>query len=983
MDALLVKIFATALTFSQVAIGPDKLKTTFDPVADQQQVVELLRSGCGQMRKAFDIEDVNVDDLIATAMDDAEAIAAGHAAFKGINIKDLHTSYRQFCKNETVPDSPVNIAEIIEFYNRTLAELPDHKRLKGMRLPGASIVLDVKGQRFAEVFEPDNRRVWVPLRDVPVHVQRAFISAEDKRFYQHKGVDERSLIRAFIGNLAQSGRPQGGSTITQQVVKNVLVGEDVTYERKIREMVLAARIEQTLTKAEILELYLNSTFLGRGSWGVEMAARSYFGKTAAELSIDEGALLAGITKGPNYFNPERHPDRAKQRYTYTLGRMQEDDVISADKARSLAALPELITFERPRRDTGFHYVDFLSREAKTTAGIQGLTADSQTVRSTINAQVQRATELALQEGLARFESDGGRVQFDAPEANLAEAIRKIEAERKPGNNKPAWRQALESARLPLYDVHWPSAIVVEKSSPRGGEAIKVGLADGRVLPLSARKGASLRALKLHDVVLVRVADGRGNNANAKSKSGSGGGTGSAELRVRPQVQGAAVVLENKTGRILAMAGGFSYPLSQLNRVTQSVRQPGSALKPLTYLAALQKGLQPNTYVRDEEITLPPINGSLREQDYWTPKNYDGGSSGVITLRKALEHSKNLATVNLLDGGIDATPQLSLDRVCALSVEAQIYKDCARYYPFVLGAQPVRPIDMAAFFATIANEGMRPAPYTIESVERQGAVVYRHATSLTQLASADRASFYQLKTMMQGVLQRGTAHAISGMAPYVAGKTGTTDGENDAWFVGFSNDVTIAVWVGYDNADGKRRTLGSGSTGGTVAVPIFEPIMQAVWAYHAPKSTLAPPSAEARKLLVTARLDSDIDEEGSGRNSKGLVEYLRRDRNGKPLDTRYLLVGRDQVHTARYDDGFGQQTFQPWGMPWDDRNRPAPPAPRPQSSPGGFFSLFGPREDDQWRWQQQQQQQQRQRQQQQQQQQQQRRPSSPNYYQDRF
>jgi len=349
------------------------------------------------------------------------------------------------------------------------------------------------------------------------------------------------------------------------------------------------------------------------------------------------------------------------------------------------------------------------------------------------------------------------------------------------------------------------------------------------MALTARKGGSLRNLKLHDVVMVRVVEG-----NSKSKNSSA----QAELRIRPQVQGAAVVLENKTGRILAMAGGFSYPLSQLNRVTQSVRQPGSALKPLSYLAALQKGLQPNTYVRDEEITLPPINGSLRESDYWSPKNYDGGASGVITLRKALEHSKNLATVNLLDGGIDSTPQLSLDRVCALSVEAQIYKECARYYPFVLGAQPVRPIDLAAFFAAIANEGARPMPYTIESIERQGAVVYRHAPSLTQIGSADRASFYQLKTMMQGVLQRGTAHALSAMAPYVAGKTGTTDGENDAWFVGFSNDVTIAVWVGYDNAGGNRRTLGSGSTGGSVAVPIFEPIMQAVWAYHAPKTPLS-------------------------------------------------------------------------------------------------------------------------------------------------
>src|SRR5205807_7530634 len=233
----------------------------------------------------------------------------------------------------------------------------------------------------------------------------------------------------------------------------------------------------------------------------------------------------------------------------------------------------------------------------------------------------------------------------------------------------------------------------------------------------------------------------------------------AELRVRPQVQGAALVLENKTGRILAMAGGFSYPLSQLNRVSQSQRQPGSALKPLTYLAALQKGLQPNTLVRDEEITLPPINGSLREQDYWRPKNYEGGSAGVITLRRALEHSRNLATVNLLDGGIDSTPERSLDRICALALEAQIYKECVHYYPFVLGAQPVRPIDLAAFFAAISNEGLRPLPYTVESIERDGEAIYRHEPAAVTINSVDAAAFYQLKTMMQGVLARGTARSI--------------------------------------------------------------------------------------------------------------------------------------------------------------------------------------------------------------------------------
>src|SRR5262245_11543991 len=724
MDILLIKIFATALTFSQVATAPDRVKTEFDPIQDRQQVVSLLRAGCAQMRKAFDIEDLNIDDLIATAMDDPDAVSGGHAAFRGINIKDLHVAYRQFCKNETVPNSPVDVGEVIEFYNRTLADLPDHKRLKGMRLPGMSEVLDIKGERFAEVYEPDQRRIWVDLADIPVHVRKAFVAAEDKRFYQHKGIDERALIRAFLGNLAQSGRPQGGSTITQQTVKNLLVGEDVTYERKMREMILAARIEQTLSKDEILELYLNSTYLGRASWGVGLAARSYFGKPVQSLSVGEGALLAALTKGPSYFNPDRYPERAKDRFAYVIGRMKEVRAFGEAEAKQLTAVPRLAGNDRPRRETGFHFVDYLAREAKSVAS--GLTADSYTVRSTINPALQRATETALQDGLALYEKEQGRAQFQGPEANLGEAIRRIESEKKPG--KPAWQQALEGMRQPLYDVHWPAAVIIEKAAVRGGgETLRVGLADGRVLPLSVPRAANLRALSLHDVVLVNVTDAKGKNPRA-------------ELRVRPTVQGAAVVLENKTGRILAMAGGFSYPLSQLNRTTQARRQPGSALKPLTYLAALTAGLQPDTMIDDEPITLPPIGGEqgAQEKDYWTPKNYDGGSAGVMTLRSALEQSKNQVTARLLDGGISGDPPESLDKVCGIAMDAKVYTSCERYYPFVLGSQPVRPIDLALFYASVANEGGRPTPYAIESIEQDGKVIYSAKPApLVQLSTADR------------------------------------------------------------------------------------------------------------------------------------------------------------------------------------------------------------------------------------------------------
>jgi membrane carboxypeptidase/penicillin-binding protein len=886
METILVKIFATALALSQVVLSPERLQIRFDRVLDQPRVAEYLRAGCTHMRKAFDIEDINLDDLIATAMDDPQAMAGESKAFRGMNFVDLITAYRQFCKNERVAASAVDLGEVIDFYNKALTDLPDHHKLKGLKLPGASVVLDGKGDRFAEIFEENQRRVWVTLADIPADVQKAFIAAEDKRFYEHKGVDERGLIRAFIGNLAQSGRPQGGSTITQQVVKNLLVGEDLTYERKIREMMVASRVEQNLSKAEILELYLNSVFLGRSSWGIELAARSYFGKDAKDLNLLEGALLAGLTKGPNYFSPDRHPGRAQERLAYVLSRLQEDGITTEPLGRrALPTLPPMIAFERPRRDIGFHFVDQVAREAKALAGLDAITANSYIVRSTISPPLQRAAEEALQEGLWRYERNAGRLAFRGPEARLALAVKRIEGTRSADDKRPAWQEALAQARLPLYDVHWTPAIVVEKPGGRKGETWRVGLADGRILPLSIDNGSAQRQLALYEAIFVRVTDA------GKAKSSA-----RAELRVRPGVQGTVVVLENKTGRILAMAGGFSYPLSQLNRATQAVRQPGSAIKPLSYLATLGHGLQPNTLVEDDEITLPPIGGGSAK-DHWTPKNYDGSGGDTLTLRRALENSRNLATVHLLDGGIAEKPEASLNRLCELALEAQIYRECQLYYPFVLGAQPVRPIDLAAFYAAIATEGVRPVPYAVESIEHEGETIYRHEHVSIPITSVDRAAFYQLKTMMQGVLARGTARSIAHLSSYVAGKTGTSDDENDAWFVGFTNDVTIAVWVGYDNADGKRRTLGGGSTGGGVAVPIFEPVMRAVWAHAAPKMALAPPSPEAKRMLSCTSVDPESGEAQRG----GITECFRIDARGRIIDTQSRLILRARASARHRDD----------------------------------------------------------------------------------
>ena len=901
MDAILIKILATALALSQVMTRQEAVRTEFDTTKDRGAVVQLLKDGCKHMRRAFDIEDINVDELIETALSDPQGVAGENRAFRGINFADLHTLYREFCTGQAVDTSAADIDQVIAYYNKAVADLPDHKRLKDTKLPGRSVILDNSGAHFAETYEPGHRRIWLSLGDIPPLVQRAFIAAEDRRFFDHKGIDERAVVRAFIGNMG--GQRQGGSTITQQLVKNLLVGDDVTYDRKMREMIVASRVERTLGKGEILELYLNAIYLGRGSWGIEMAAQSYFGKPAGKLELAEAALLAGLTKGPNYYAPDKHPERARQRLGYVLSRMTEDGVISGDQmAKALAQELIIVPLSMTLNENGLHLVDHVRRELKALVDAGQTTHGSQVVRSTVHPHLQRATQAALQEGLARYELATGRAEYKGAEGNLSEAVQRIEPEL--GQGQTARLMALGKVRLPLYDVHWSPAVVVAiqngakgaqsgskvrgtQSGAKGALDIQVGLRDGRVLPLAVPRSVDATRLQLNDVIYVRVQE-------AKDKSPA-----RADLRVRPTVQGAAVVLENNTGRILAMTGGFSYVLSPLDRSTQARRQPGSTFKPLTYLAALSRGLQPNTLVWDTPLTLPPVGsgGSVGNPTpyAWSPRNYDRASTGPVTLRRALESSKNQVTAHLLNA-IASDPEESLSRVCGIALEAQLYKECEPYYPFVLGAQPVRLVDLAAFYAAIANEGARPMPYAIEAIEQDGRVV-RRAPSLAWIGSGDRVAFYQLRTILQGVLERGTAQSIRHLSPYVAGKTGTSNNENDAWFVGFTNDVTVAVWVGYDNADSQRRTLGRGQTGAKVALPIFEQIIQAAWQHHARKTVLAPPSAEVQRNVVALSTDLRTGDRIAGDGPAAFAEQIRIDRWGQPVDTQHRFVSREAAYAA--------------------------------------------------------------------------------------
>ncbi len=978
MDMILVKIFATALALSEVTTQPQAVKTHFDPVQDRTEVVQLLRDGCAHMRQAFDIESINLDDLIATALNDPKSPGGEIKAFHGINFADLNTAYHQFCKNESVDKPVVDLGQVIEFFNNAAADLPDQTRLKGRKLPSMTAVLDGKGSNFANVFEPRNRRVWVPLAKIPDLVQKAFVAAEDRRFFQHHGVDERGIIRAFIGNLADSGRPQGGSTITQQVVKNLLVGEDVTYERKIREMIVASRVESTLSKQEILELYLNSAYLGRGSWGVEMAARSYFGKSAKDLTLSRRRHARRSAQGPELLQ-SRSSSRSRQgtprlRARPHAGRRHHLDGAKGPRARRAAEArhfrdaaarqrPALHRFSRPRGKGGRHpdpdrralhgpFDDQRVVAARRRSGLAGGVGALRDVRRP-HAVPRARGEYRRRDAEVERRETGRRNRGGAPSA------------------LPAWQQALQAVRLPLSDVHWDPAIVLDKGGKRGDGVIRVGLRDGRVLPLNLLTAQVRRALNLYDVVYVHVTETRPppkprNAAGAAVAAPAVPVGGQAQLRVRPTVQGAALVLENKTGRILAMAGSFSYMSSQLNRTAQTQRQPGSAMKPLTYLTALQTGLQPNTLVPDDPITLPPIGAAgvhgrdiiardygsgVREQDFWSPRNADDSSGGALTLRRGLENSVNVVTAHLLDGGISVDPEKSLDEVCATAVAAKIYTDCVRYYPFVLGAQPVRMIDLAAFYAAVANEGALPQPHAIESIEADGNVVFQYPNApLPFIGAADRTAFYQLKTMLQGVVARGTARAIGALSPYVAGKTGTTEDAVDGWFVGFTNDVTIAVWVGYDNGDGKRRSLGGSATGARVALPIFEPIIQAIWAEGiAPKTPLNGPSAEAKRHLIDLPIDYASGSRVTG--GGGFIEHFRLEADGRLTETQYQLVSQQDAYAQRNPEPVEQGSSGAWG--WGGQGPGSSYYPGQQGwqqpQPRGLFAPWSSQNDSRGFW----------------------------------
>ncbi len=715
---------------------------------------------------------------------------------------------------------------------RITQDLPDHRWLAAYEPPQMSRIYAADSRLLAELAA--ERRVFVPIEAIPPTVQQAFLSAEDQRFREHPGVDPIGLVRAVITNLEQYGsgrRAVGASTITQQVAKNMLVGSDRTLLRKAREAILALRIEQALSKERILEIYLNEIFLGAQAYGVAAAAQAYFNKGLDELSLSESAFLAALPKAPNNYNPLRFPEAARARRDWVLDRMAEDGAITPDQAAQARAEPIV---PRPTRrpevvPVGQHFTEEVRRELLSRFGPEHTTAGGLVVRTSLDPALQAATEAALRQGLVAY--DRRRGGWRGPVARISPAsaawMEGLQAVERPGGALPGWRLAVAlevrggEARLGM----------IERPEPGGATQPRIAtlaLRDAawarRALPGGRVGGAPRRmadVLAPGDVVMVEPLE---------DQPGRGDGPARVALRQIPEVEGAVVALDPGSGRVLAMAGGWSFDRSQFNRATQALRQPGSSFKPFVYLAALEDGVPPNQRFLDGPIEIRTAQG------IWRPTNYGGGSGkGYVTVRTALERSLNLVTVRVAQ-------EVGMDRVADVADRFGIIRDMPPYLAMSLGSGETTVLRMAAGYAAFVNGGREVTPTFIDTVQDQrGRLVWRSdirrchgcaapapaggppALSEERRQITDPIAAYQMVSILSGVVKRGTGtRAGQGLDRPIAGKTGTTNDYMDNWFVGFTPDVVVAVWLGFDDP----HSLGQGETGGTNSAPIFREVVAA-------------------------------------------------------------------------------------------------------------------------------------------------------------
>ena len=706
---------------------------------------------------------------------------------------------------------------LLHYYSQ---DLPDHDHLANYEPPTVTRVHAGDGRLLAEFAK--EKRVFVPIEAMPLRVIRAFLSAEDKNFYEHNGLDFPSILRAVIVNIENLGkdrRPIGASTITQQVAKNFLLTNEVSIARKIREAMVALRIEETYSKDRILELYLNEIYLGYRSYGAAAAALNYFNKSLDELSIGEAAYLAALPKAPNNYHPIRRREAAISRRNWVVGRMLEDGHITAAEAEAAQAEPLEI---RSRGETEVVEADFFAEEVRreliSLYGEDGLYGGGLSVRTTLAPRLQAAADKILREGLIAYDRRHG---WRGP----IEKIELVEGD---------WRISLDAVGAPGAAPGWELAAVLEVGDRSATIGLKAG-GEGRI-PMSEmrwarewrenqRVGAAPRrpsdVLEAGDVVLVE--------AVAENSDGEAYPEGSFALRQIPDVDGALVAIDPHTGRVLAMSGGFSYAKSEFNRATQALRQPGSSFKPFVYLAGLESGLRPTTVILDAPFVIDQGPGLGK----WKPSNYTDRFYGPTPLRIGIEKSRNLMTVRLAQ-------TVGMDKVVDYAQRFGVIDDMPPLLSMSLGSVETTVLRMTTAYAMLVNGGRRITPSLIDRIQdRHGRTVYRHDARDCQGCSAaqsnghvpllpdDRESVadprhvYQIVSMLQGVVERGTGVRVKAVGKPLAGKTGTTNDSFDSWFVGFSPDLAVGVFAGFD----EPRTLGPKETGSSIAAPIFRDFMK--------------------------------------------------------------------------------------------------------------------------------------------------------------
>ncbi|MCF8495190.1 MAG: penicillin-binding protein 1A [Alphaproteobacteria bacterium] len=704
------------------------------------------------------------------------------------------------------------VAFIFNYYGH---DLPDYAQLKNYEPQIVTRLYAGDGRLMGEFAQ--EKRVFVSIDNIPDLVKNAFIAAEDQNFYKHEGVDLFAIVRAGISNLKNRGsgkRPVGASTITQQVAKNFLLTNEVSYERKVKEAILAYRMERAMSKDHLLELYMNEIYLGARAYGVAAAALQYFDKPLNELTIEEAAYLAALPKAPNNYHPVRHYEAALARRNWAIERMREDGYITREQAALAAQQPlKTIARDESRVVNAPYFTEEVRRLLAASYGEDSLYGGGLVVRSTIDPHLQDIAVRTLRDGLQAYDRRHG---YRGPLQNLP--------------SLDDWQSQLAQIKRPpaaLKD--WRLAVVLDSST----SSAKLGFADGPEGTLSlehakwARKylnegyaqGPEITAVsqvvKAGDIVLVSPV---GDKENAW------------ELQQVPDVQGALVAMDPHTGRILAMQGGWTYDISEFNRATQAQRQPGSSFKPFVYLAGLDNGFTPATLILDA-----PFQIEDRPGHFWNPTNYHDDYFGPTPLRVGIEKSRNLMTVRLAH-------HLGVEKISEYAKNFGITDNMPLHLSNSLGAGETTLLRMVSAYAVLVNGGKKIVPTFIDRIQnRYGGTIFRHDEREcldcgprmkwqdqptpeipdTREQVADPRTAYQMVSILEGVVQRGTGAAIKTLGRPLAGKTGTTNESRDTWFIGFSPDLVVGIFAGFD----APRSLGKRETGASICVPMFKSFME--------------------------------------------------------------------------------------------------------------------------------------------------------------